>query len=770
MHGACRIRRAGAVVTIWLLTIVAIWGVHPPATAMAAVVSPDPNNPLGLLIQDTLAQSNVMTVRAEPGTPATLVFEDTGAATTTTAPQCAVVAAQVRCASVALIGLDVRLGGGDDTFVLDESTYSLTAIFLTLISGEGGNDRLVTGAGNDFLFGGPGNDRLEAGAGNDNISGADGADTELGGPGRDRLVGELDDDNLDGGSGNDVVLGGAGADIVRGGDGDDQLDDDAVESGAALGADTMDGGAGNDSLTGGPEGDPLSPDVFNGGDGDDTLSYARRTSPLTITLDGAANDGAPGEGDNVGADIERIVGGSGADTLIGSAGANDFDGGPGDDRLDGLGGPDKLQGGLNDSGNDRLVGGPGNDVLEGDAGDDTLDGGADDDQVLGGGGSDTLLGGSGKDVVAGGPGRDDLDSGDGDDTLYGSDAVPIGADSADKLQGGPGEDVLLGGPGDDELVSGAGADAMSGEDGADTASYEGRSTPIDVSFDGEPNDGAPGERDNVAKDVENVVGGNVDDTLSGDTRPNRLSAAAGDDSVNGGPGFDTLLGGKGIDVINARDGERDDVFCGAGRDLAIVDRRDISRGCDLVDRGRRRPSFRRSALVRSARGSVVLRLPGANPFVTVPRTVETPLGSTLDARKATLSVVTTSRRGGPLQKASVRGGRVTVLQPRGRSVTQLRLVGGDLARCRAPGASRKKVRRQLRAHVEKHPGQTEGPAEYQVRGKHSDGSTRGTTWVTEDRCDGTMTRVIEGTVRVRDLPRHRTVIVRAGHQYLARAP
>ena len=41
---------------------------------------------------------------------------------------------------------------------------------------------------------------------------------------------------------------------------------------------------------------------------------------------------------------------------------------------------------------------------------------------------------------------------------------------------------------------------------------------------------------------------------------------------------------------------------------------------------------------------------------------------------------------------------------------------------------------------------------------------------TVDRCDGTLTRVVEGSVRVRDRVRHRTVIVRAGRSYLARAP
>jgi hypothetical protein len=40
--------------------------------------------------------------------------------------------------------------------------------------------------------------------------------------------------------------------------------------------------------------------------------------------------------------------------------------------------------------------------------------------------------------------------------------------------------------------------------------------------------------------------------------------------------------------------------------------------------------------------------------------------------------------------------------------------------------------------------------------------------LTEDTCAGTRTRVTEGSVAVRDLNRKRTVIVRAGHSYLAR--
>jgi hypothetical protein len=39
-----------------------------------------------------------------------------------------------------------------------------------------------------------------------------------------------------------------------------------------------------------------------------------------------------------------------------------------------------------------------------------------------------------------------------------------------------------------------------------------------------------------------------------------------------------------------------------------------------------------------------------------------------------------------------------------------------------------------------------------------------------DRCDGTLTVVRQGVVAVRDFRLHKTVIVRAGQTYLAKAP
>src|SRR5262249_32114709 len=57
---------------------------------------------------------------------------------------------------------------------------------------------------------------------------------------------------------------------------------------------------------------------------------------------------------------------------------------------------------------------------------------------------------------------------------------------------------------------------------------------------------------------------------------------------------------------------------------------------------------------------------------------------------------------------------------------------------------------------------------FRTRGSNAVITVRGTMWYVADRCDGTLTRVTKGSVSVRDLHRHKTVIVRAGHRYLAR--
>jgi hypothetical protein len=64
----------------------------------------------------------------------------------------------------------------------------------------------------------------------------------------------------------------------------------------------------------------------------------------------------------------------------------------------------------------------------------------------------------------------------------------------------------------------------------------------------------------------------------------------------------------------------------------------------------------------------------------------------------------------------------------------------------------------------------DGKGRFRRRGRYSAATVRGTLWLTEDRCDGTLTRVRRGRVSVLDFARRRTVVVGQGRSYLAKAP
>jgi hypothetical protein len=72
------------------------------------------------------------------------------------------------------------------------------------------------------------------------------------------------------------------------------------------------------------------------------------------------------------------------------------------------------------------------------------------------------------------------------------------------------------------------------------------------------------------------------DLLRGTALRDLVYGFAGDDTIEGRGGDDALFGGPGADRLLAWDGRRDTVDCGPGRDQAVVDRRDVIRGCERV--------------------------------------------------------------------------------------------------------------------------------------------------------------------------------------------
>jgi RTX calcium-binding nonapeptide repeat (4 copies) len=90
-----------------------------------------------------------------------------------------------------------------------------------------------------------------------------------------------------------------------------------------------------------------------------------------------------------------------------------------------------------------------------------------------------------------------------------------------------------------------------------------------------------------------IRGGGGHDCVLGDKGGDLLRGQSGDDRLTGGPGADTLVGGPGInaydagpgrDFVDARNGKRELVRCGSGRDRARIDRRDRVRDCERAIR------------------------------------------------------------------------------------------------------------------------------------------------------------------------------------------
>jgi Ca2+-binding RTX toxin-like protein len=79
-----------------------------------------------------------------------------------------------------------------------------------------------------------------------------------------------------------------------------------------------------------------------------------------------------------------------------------------------------------------------------------------------------------------------------------------------------------------------------------------------------------------------LSGGTGNDRLSGGPGNDRLSGGPGNDRLNGGSGRNRYAGGSGRDSINSRNGRRETVNCGSGRDRVRADGFDRLRSCEVV--------------------------------------------------------------------------------------------------------------------------------------------------------------------------------------------
>ncbi len=118
--------------------------------------------------------------------------------------------------------------------------------------------------------------------------------------------------------------------------------------------------------------------------------------------------------------------------------------------------------------------------------------------------------------------------------------VLVGGTGNDSIIGGGGDDILMGKDGDDILIGGAGDDAIDGGLGDDTVSYE--DAPSGVTVDLGANTAMGGDGSDTLSNIENVIGSDYNDSITGDGGDNMLSGGLGDDTLIGGAGNDTLIG------------------------------------------------------------------------------------------------------------------------------------------------------------------------------------------------------------------------------------
>jgi hypothetical protein len=241
------------------------------------------------------------------------------------------------------------------------------------------------------------------------------------------------------------------------------------------------------------------------------------------------------------------------------------------------------------------------------------------------------------------------------------------------------------------------------------------------------------------------------------------------------------------------------------------DRDDLGNACELLPSGRLTPVAGIRTRVALLSGEVYVKLPddsgGATAaqlppgfvplkgshrtrvdtpqesgYVPLQGVATLPVGSTVDTRKGRVAVTAATRytRPGSRRAASTKTGRFsaaifTIRQARRRAGRRaaarpptdlvMRTPPGDGRACAsAADLPDKGIVRALSGAVT-------GPAKgiFRAVGAASTTTVRRGTWITQDKCNGTLTEVGRGRALVRDIRRRRTVTVRPGAAYLARA-
>jgi hypothetical protein len=148
------------------------------------------------------------------------------------------------------------------------------------------------------------------------------------------------------------------------------------------------------------------------------------------------------------------------------------------------------------------------------------------------------------------------------------------------------------------------------------------------------------------------------------------------------------------------------------------------------------PKIARTVVVKATDGRVTVKPRGHRRITLTGRPVAIPTRSLVDASRGKVKLTSANTKGGT-QSGVFSEGAFVVTQRRSDGLTDLTLSGGDFSSCNAATkaganttAARKKRRRLFgRAH-----------GRFRSRGRSSSATAKGTDWLTEDRCTGTVTQ------------------------------
>jgi Ca2+-binding RTX toxin-like protein len=210
-----------------------------------------------------------------------------------------------------------------------------------------------------------------------------------------------------------------------------------------------------------------------------------------------------------------------------------------------------------------------------------------------------LLGAYGNQEFAGSAGADTVFGTNYDDIISGYQLDPRGGGSVEHFN--PANDVLFGFDGNDLFFGGAGNNTLYGGDGSDTASYQyaNRGIVVDMQDTFTDSNGTyyevlnghmyrlnkNGEMVEVIGydknySVENVIGSDHDDVISGDGGANVLVTGGGTDVLNGRGGNDTLISTGGHNTLTGGSGA--DTFIMRGGTSIITDYEGLKGGEKII--------------------------------------------------------------------------------------------------------------------------------------------------------------------------------------------